>query len=161
MKKSRRTQAGVALIEFAIALPFLMMLLVGTIEVGRLAYYNILVGNAAHAGAMYGSQNLYTAGDVSGISAAALNDGQNVPQISVSPAPSAFCQCYNGSTLSAKPILCGLNGSTCSAGSHRIMYVQVTVSGTINTLFNYRPLGLPNPWIITRTATMRVSNTTQ
>jgi hypothetical protein len=161
MMASRKRQAGVALIEFAIALPFLMILLIGIIETGRLAYYNILVGSAAQAGAMYGSRDLKTAIDIAGMTAAALKDAQNVPQITVSPAPTQICQCYNGTTGTASPLLCSLNGSTCSSGSHRIMYVQVTVTGTINTLFNYRALGIPNPWIITRTAIVRVSNTTQ
>lgn len=159
--KPRASQAGVALVEFAIALPLLMLLLVGTIEIGRLAYYNILVENAAHAGALYGSQNLKTAYDTSGMATAAKNDGQNVPQLSVSPAPTYFCQCYNSSTGSSTSLSCSLNGSTCSSGTHRIMYVQVTATGKVNTLFNYRALGVPNPWVITRTATIRVSNTTQ
>ncbi|HKU67719.1 MAG TPA: TadE/TadG family type IV pilus assembly protein [Candidatus Baltobacteraceae bacterium] len=159
MRRLSSSQAGVALVEFAIALPFLLIVMMGIVEMGRLAYYNILVGNAAYAGAFYGSSNLRTAADTSGMTAAAIKDGQNVPQISVS-APTSFCECYNSSTGSASSLSCSLNGSTCSSGTHRIMYVQVTVSGRINTLFNYRPLGLPNPWTITRTATIRVSNTT-
>jgi Flp pilus assembly protein TadG len=159
MRRLPRSQAGVALVEFALALPFLIMLMVGIVEMGRLAYYNILVGNAAYAGAFYGSTNLRTANDTSGMTAAAERDGQNVPLIAVSPS-AASCQCYNPSTGSASSLSCSLNGSTCTSGTHRIMYVQVTVTGTVNTLFDYRPLGLPNPWTITRTATLRVSNTT-
>jgi Flp pilus assembly protein TadG len=155
-----RSQAGVAFVEFALALPLLIILLVGIIEMGLLAYYNILVGNAAHAGAVYGSQNLTTASDTAGMRAAALKDAQNIPQITVSPAP-PFCQCYNGSTGTASSLSCSLNGSTCASGSHRIMYVEVTATGTVNTLFNYGALGIPNPWTITRTATVRVLNTTQ
>lgn len=158
MKHARR-QAGVALVEFALALPLLMLLLVGIIEIGRLAYYNILVENAAHAGALYGSQNLETANDATGMAAAAKNDGQNIPQLSVSPAPTQFCQCYNSSSGASTSLSCSLNGSTCSSGTHRVMYVQVTAIGKIYTLFNYGPLGVPNPWVITRTATIRVSNT--
>ncbi len=161
MKRFPAAEAGVALIEFAVALPLLIVLLVGIIETGRLAYYNILVGNAAHAGAFYGSQNLDTANRISGMADAALRDGQNVPQISVSPAPTQACQCYNPETGASTPLSCSLNGSTCAAGTHRVVYVQVTVSGRVNTLFDYRPLGLPNPWTITRTAVMRVSNTAQ
>jgi hypothetical protein len=41
------------------------------------------------------------------------------------------------------------------------MYVEVTATATINTLFNYSALGIPNPWTITRTAKLRVINTTQ
>ncbi len=161
MRKTPAAQAGVALIEFAIAIPFLMILLIGIIETGRFAYYNILVGSAAHAGALYGSQNLVTAADAAHMTDAALKNGQNVPEITVSPAPSAYCQCYNGTAGTATALSCSLNGSTCPSGSHRIMYVQVSVTGRVNTLFDYAPLGLPNPWIITRTAVMRVANAAQ
>jgi Flp pilus assembly protein TadG len=161
VRRLPRSQAGVALVEFAIALPFLMMLAVGIVEMGRLAYYNILVGNAAYAGAFYGSTDLKTANDTNGMRSAALADGQNVPQISVSPAPTQTCACYDSSTGSASSLSCSLNGSTCASGTHRIIYVTVTVTGRVNTLFDYQPLGLPNPWTITRTATLRVSNTAE
>lgn len=161
MKHFPKAQAGVAFIEFAIALPFLMILSLGIVETGRLAYYNILVGNAAYAGAFYGSQNIHTARDVAGMTSAALRDGQNVPQVSVSPDPTYSCQCYNGSTGASTSLSCGASVTSCASGTHRIVYVQVTVSGSVNTLFDYRPLGLPNPWTITRTATLRVSNTAE
>lgn len=160
MKRSQSAQAGVALVEFAIALPFLMMLLIGIIEVGRLAYYNILVGNAAHAGVQYGSQDTKTAVDYTHMTAAALTDGQNVPQISATAAPAA-CYCYNGATGTSTALSCTASVFSCPSGSHRVIYVSVTASGQVNTLFSYRALGIPNPWTITRTATMRVSNTTQ
>ena len=115
MKQFPTSAAGVALIEFALALPLLIILLIGIIETGRLAYYNILVGNAAHAGAFYGSQNLDTADRVSGMTDAALRDGQNIPQISVSPAPTQACQCYNPATGASTALACSLNGSTCAA----------------------------------------------
>jgi Flp pilus assembly protein TadG len=151
----------VALVEFALVLPVLIMLLIGIVEVGRLAYYNILVGNAAYAGALYGSQNRETAQENANIIAAALKDGQNIPQLQVSPAPTQICQCYNAATGSASSLSCSLNGSTCASGSHPIMYVEVTATATVNTLFNYSALGIPNPWTITRTARLRVINTTQ
>ena len=161
MKRFPRAQAGVALIEFALALPLLVIVLIGITEMGRLAYYNILVGNAAHAGAMYASQNTHTAEDVTEITAAVQSDGQNIPQLSVSPAPTYFCQCYNSASGSNTTLLCSLNGSTCSTGAHRIIYVQVSATGRVNTLFNYKALGIPDPWTITRTAIVRVSNTAQ
>lgn len=161
MKPFPKSQAGVALVEFAIAIPFLMILLIGIVEMGRFAYYNILVGNAARAGAMWGSNDLYTASQPDLMAAAALKDGQDVPQLTVSPAPTQICQCYNSSTGASTPLSCSSNGSTCVTGTHRIMYVQVTAVGKVNTLFNYRALGLPSPWTITRTATIRVSNTTE
>lgn len=53
------------MLEMAIALPILLLLLLGVIEVGRYAQLAILVADAARAGALYGAQNLATAGQTS------------------------------------------------------------------------------------------------
>lgn len=152
-KKRWHGQRGMALVELAIVTPLLMLLLVGIIEVGRFAYFSILVGNAAQAGAQYGAGSLTNALDVSGMQTAALNDGQNIPGLTAaSPAPSSFCQCYNGTTattLSCSQTSCPL------AGYHRNVYVQVTTHGTFAPLFRYP--GLPAGLTVTRTVTMRVT----
>jgi len=59
-------QSGQSLMEFAIILPLLLLLLVGVIEIGRYAYASILVGNAARAGAAFGAQDHFTAGNPNG-----------------------------------------------------------------------------------------------
>src|ERR1700740_3820507 len=77
MPRKRRiypSQSGQTLLEVAWMLPFLLLLAVGVIKIGRFAYISILVGNAAHAGAIYGAQNLTLSADGPGIKAAALND---------------------------------------------------------------------------------------
>ncbi len=157
MKRRNRskanTQAGLALVEFAIVVPVLILLLVGLIEIGRFAYFGILVGNAARAGVQYGAQRLQNAEDVAGMQNAALNDGQNVPGLTIaSPPPSNFCQCYNGTATTS--LSC--SQSTCPlAGYHRIVYVQVTANGSFSGLFRYP--GLPARFTVSRTATMRVT----
>src|SRR5580704_13108987 len=65
---SRARECGQSLIELAFVIPFL--LLVGIIEIGRFAFYSIVVANAARAGAQYGAQSLATAADTTGISTA-------------------------------------------------------------------------------------------
>jgi Flp pilus assembly protein TadG len=138
-----------------LALPLLILLLVGLVEIGRYAYFAILVGNAARAGAQYGAGSLAKAVDVSGMENAALNDGQNVAGLTVaSPAPSTFCQCYNGTTTTA--IGCSNTSTQCPlTGYHRNVYVQVTAHGSFSPLFTYP--GLPASFVVTRTATMRVT----
>src|SRR5262249_13091217 len=76
LRKAKRvyTQSGQALVEFAIVLPVLLILALGIIEIGRYAYISILVGNAARAGAAYGSQSRTLSGDTTGIAAAANAD---------------------------------------------------------------------------------------
>jgi Flp pilus assembly protein TadG len=145
----KRAQSGAALVEFALTTPLLMLLLIGIIEIGRFAYFSILVGNAAHAGAFYGSQSLTTAGDTSGMQTAVLNDGQSISGLSASPAPTIFFQCWNGTTAQASTT------ATCSqTGYHAVEYVQVSATGRFNSMFNWP--GLPQQMNLTRTAIMRV-----
>jgi len=81
--RRRATQSGQALLEVALVTPMLLLLAVGIIEIGRYAYYSILVADAARAGAQYGAQNLATAADTAGIRTAAENDGQNLAALHV------------------------------------------------------------------------------
>lgn len=151
--RTRYGERGLALVELALVIPLLMLLLVGLIEIGRFAYFDILVGNAAKAGAQYGAGSLTTALDVSGMQNAALADGQNVPGLTAaSPAPSAVCRCYNGTTTTTQS--CSLP-SCPLAGYHRNVYVQVTAHGTFSPLFHYP--GLPASFNVSRTATMLVT----
>lgn len=143
------------MVEFALALPVLIMLLVGLIEYGRYAYFAIEVGNAAHAGAEYGAQSSTTAQDTAGMQNAAIADGQNTifPLTSTAVTANYVCSCWNGTT-EATPTgaLCG---QVCTAG-RPVTYAQVSVSGTISPLLNYSLLGLPSSWTVNRTATIRV-----
>ena len=70
-----RVCSGQTVVEVALLLPILLLLLVGVIEIGRYAYFDILISNAARAGAQYGAQSLIQAADVAGIRTAAQNDG--------------------------------------------------------------------------------------
>lgn len=146
--RATRAQAGSALIEFVAALPLLMLLLLGVVEIGRYAYFAIQVGNAARAGVQYGAQNGVTAMDTSGMTSAAKADGNNsISTLSVSP--TNYCQCWDGTTGTA--VACS---GTCPNGSHLVEYVQVTVSGSVDPLFHY-PM-LPSTLTVSNTATMRV-----
>jgi hypothetical protein len=138
---------GQSVLEFALLLPVMLLLLVGIIEVGRFAYYSILVANAARAGAQYGAQGLATAADTPGIQAAAENDGQNLPQLAVTASQQCGC---NGAGLSGT---CPASG--CLLPNHPLVYVQVQATGTFNSLFNYP--GLPPSFSVTSTEKMRVA----
>jgi Flp pilus assembly protein TadG len=56
-KEDRR---GAAAAELAILLPLLVLLLLGSVDLGRFAYTYITVTSAARAGAAFGSMNPYT-----------------------------------------------------------------------------------------------------
>jgi Flp pilus assembly protein TadG len=138
-------EGGQSLLEFAVLAPVILLLLVGAIEIGRLAYLSILVNNAAHAGVQYGAQNLATAADNSGMQNAALNDGQNIAGLTASA--SHYCTCADGSSSSCQATDC--------AGSHRLVYVQVNTTGQFQSLFAYP--GLPASYTVSGQAVMRVA----
>jgi|SRR5579884_159898 len=154
MTVKHKAQAGIAFIELLIVVPVLMMLLIGLIEIGRLAYFTIQVGNAAHAGAQYGALSFSNAADSTGMTNAAKRDGQNtIATLSVTQARSV-CACWNGTTETAFTTC----PQPCTTGGRAVTYAQVSVSGTINTLFRYGGVfGLPNSWTVARTAVIRVT----
>lgn len=152
-KKHHNPQAGVAMVEFAIALPLLMMLVIGLIETGRFMYFGVLVGNAAHAGAQYGSQN--PANTTANMQTAAKNDGQNISGLTASA--TYVCTCWNGTTANPDPPTnAACSTTTCPlAGYHPVSYAQVTATGSFTPMFSYP--GFPSSYSVTRVSTMRIS----
>lgn len=133
---------GQTVVELAMLLPLLLLLLVGLIEIGRYAYFDILISNAARAGAQYGAQSLIQAADVAGIRTAAQNDGLAAMTIT----SQQECGC-NAGALGGCP-----SGGVCPLP---LVYVQVTATDTYNSLFRYP--GIPRSMTLTSTVTMRVS----
>ena len=155
-------QSGQALIEMAFVLPILLLLLLGVIEIGRYAYIAILVGNAARAGADFGAQSNTL--DTVGIQKAAQYDfagstngtpgptnGQAYSKLTV--VSSQSCGCDSGGTVTG--FSCSTDPDSCAAGSHWIVFVSVTASGTFGGLFNYP--GIPKNLVISRTAIIPVA----
>jgi hypothetical protein len=141
--KTRRVcvGGGQTVLELALLLPVLLLLLVGVIEIGRFAYFDILVSNAARAGAQYGAQSLIQAADKNGIQTAAQNDGLTTMAID----SAQQCICGTG-TPGGCPVACA---------QPTTVYVQVTATEKFNSLFSYP--GLPKSMTLASTATMRVS----
>lgn len=152
MKRLLLATAGTSVVEFALVAPVLLFLVIGVIEVGRYEYFAILTANAARAGAQYGAQDLETAYDNDGITAAVLQDGGNLPNWS---APGAI-------TVNQ---LCAISGNapgTCatpwgsSPPQNTIYYVQVQVTGVFSSLLSFP--GIPDNVPITSTTTLRVAD---
>ena len=165
-RKSRlRSQRGQSLIEVALLTPLLLSLMVGTIEMGRYAYLSILVGNAARAGAAYGSQSLALSVDGTGIQTAATNDFQNngpssaVLTVSGGAPDGTYvsCGCDSGGTITAATCSPKVNPNAgiCASG-HWVVMVSVQAQATFSSLFKYP--GIPASLTVTETATMRVPN---
>jgi Flp pilus assembly protein TadG len=128
-KASARSQRGGSLVELAFMMPFLSLLLIGVVDMGRAFYLSMEVANAARAGAMYGYQSSATMQDTTGIQTAASNDALEVTGLTTTS--SYGCMCSDGTNASTN---CG-TPPTCSSGKRQVNFVIVNTSATYTTLF--------------------------
>jgi Flp pilus assembly protein TadG len=155
---NRKRELGQALVELAFILPMVLLLLLGIIELGRYAYISILVSNAAHAGAIYGSQGFSKAiANNPDITTAARNDfasnGLDPATLTVDSFPT--CGCDIGGTIAADTAAnCDPTVAPTCAGNWAVT-IHVTAHNTYNGLFNYP--GIPSSLPLSSTASMRVS----
>ena len=132
---------GTALVEFALAAPILVTLVLGIADFGVLAAKNAALEGATRVGAEYARNNSTTCKDVtsasciSGIKTAMQSTGNFSPALTFPSDPSASCECDDGSSITC--------GTTCAVGKtpNRVL-ITVTASQT------YTPI-LPWPGIPT------------
>ena len=136
-----RSEKGTAVVEFALVAPILIFLFMGVVDVGRYCYYGIVTAHAAASGVQFGSQNVITALNGTGMQSATLQDAASLPNATVST--QHFCS-LNGAVAS-----CGTGGSGLT------YYVKVQITGTYSPIFPYP--GIPQSVPITATAVMRVA----
>jgi len=145
MRGQARGARGQASVELALSLPLLLMMFLMIVETGRAFYIAISVANAARAGVQYGSQNLTTAADKTGMQNAATNDAPNVAGMTATA--SYYCICSDGTA------------STCLAtdcsGSHRLLYTQVITSAPYTPMINF--MGILPTMSVPGKAVMRVA----
>jgi Flp pilus assembly protein TadG len=146
------SESGQSLIELALLTPVLLIMVIGVAEMGRFAYFGVLVGNAARAGAAWGAQNLPSSADAADINTAAQTDfknGAGLTGLTVTSAP--LCTCDNGGSLNPNPPTTGYcytapTGTNATAGSctvgHWVVMVQVTATGTFKPMLTYPAAGL-------------------
>ena len=142
-----KLEEGSAIVEMTLLMPFVLLLLMGTIDFARVFYTALAVTQAARAGAQYGAQNNETSQDSAGMQQAARNAAQDdIDTNSLTVTATNYCKCANGTTANC------LTG-VCAEGSPQI-YVQVTTTKAFQTLWNYP--GVPHTVNLNRTAIMRV-----
>lgn len=150
----QRTSRGQSAVELALVAPVLFTLLLMVGDYGRVFFQSITVADAARAGAQYGSQNLTTAVDTTGIASAATNDATQISGLTVSS--STFCTC----TGSAATVTCG--PAACTAPATQKTFVQVNASATFTTAFNWgitvdgQYIGLPTSTPLSSTSVLEV-----
>ena len=128
------TSRGTAAMEFGLAIPFLLILVVATVEVGFATYEAMQVYNSAEAGALYAAKNGFNSTAISN----AVVNATSLTGVTASPAPAQFCGCP--STSGVTTTTCG---ATCSAGGTAGTYVQVNAAYTHTTILSYPTFGLP------------------
>ena len=87
-------ESGQALVELAVAVSLLVLICLGAVEFGQVAYTSTEVASAAKAGAQYGAQNGATASDTSGITNAATAAAPSLSGLAVSA--TYACACSDG-----------------------------------------------------------------
>ena len=136
---------GSAALEFALAMPFLMVLLVGTTEVGMAAYQAMQVGNAAEAGTVYASQH---PADLAGIQNAVVN-ATSTAGITATPVPTSFCGCPGAGGITAGDCV-----TVCASGGAQGHYVRVNASLAHEKILAFP--GFPDPLVLSGHSTVRV-----
>ena len=125
---TKRSSRGQSLAEFAIVLPLLLIIGLGTVDFGRVFFAYISVTNAARNGAQYAASDPEHLDDLTGIQNAALADtGELLDRSSTNP------------------------NVTLATGndSQGYPYAEVQVSYTFSTLFPWP--GLPTSMNVERT----------
>jgi Flp pilus assembly protein TadG len=151
-----RDESGAALVETALSVSFLLAILLGAVEFGRVAYAGIVVSNAAHAAAQYAAQGTAyvadcdnTSAQSGGIQIAAKNEAgwvysQNTGSFLTTANLSYICSDGTAAT--------GLNTDCSTSQIERIISVTTTVS--------FQPLihvpGTPTTYNLTGGATQKV-----
>ncbi len=127
-----RVANGNAAVEFGLAMPILMGLLVPVADLGIAFAEQIQVTQAAQAGAQYALLHGY---DSTAITSAVTN-GTTLSGVSASPAPTQSCGCPTGATIAAATC-----GSACGDGETAGSYVFVSAQATYVPVLPYSILG--------------------
>lgn len=149
MTGGAESASGVAAIEFAIVVPFLLFGLVGVVDLGIGIYRNMDVQNAAQAGAQYAAMNASQSFNPSKVSAAVTN-ATPYASIAASPAPVQFYGCATTTGITSVS-----SGSTCSNGTTAGTYVTVSASATYYPNLLYSSF-FPKSFALAAQSTVRI-----
>ena len=143
-----RAKGGTAALEFALATPLLVTLLVPVADLGLAYSEQIRVQQAAQAGAQYAIFHPWNSASATTISKA-VRAASTLSTITASPAPSQTCGCPGGSGIAASSC-----GSICSDGQSAGYYVTVNAQAPYNSAMPYSVLG--SSVILTARSTVRI-----
>lgn len=143
-------EAGQALIETAISLTMLIIMLIGAVEVGRIAWAAIQVTNAAKAAVQYGDYTLEDSDDIQGMKNAAADESPYLPNLTTDVTTSCIC----ADTNACLPLSSG--ATNLCPKSATIGVLDVTTQTTFDPLI--RLPGLPSTYTLHGKAVQQVLN---
>jgi Flp pilus assembly protein TadG len=144
LRRGATASDGAAAIEFAIIAPLLILMLIGTVDLGIGTYQSMQVQNAAQAGAEYAMARGFNASAIS----SAVTNATGLQGIAVSPTPSQFCGCPSETGITT-----AVCSSVCPSGAMAGTYITVSAQLTYTTLLPY-PL-LPSSYTFVGQSTVR------
>jgi len=114
----RSSQSGSALVEVALTLPLMGALLLGSVELGGLAYRATEMTSAARAAAQYAAMNSGNFTDCNGTFAGGTCDARSgIYKSAQLDAPWAASTCTNWSVVATSSCTCSGNALACGGGS--------------------------------------------
>ena len=145
---------GAAIVEFALILPFLILLMIGLFDLGFGAYQSMQVHAAAEAGAQYALRHNWDATAI----ATAVTSATGTGAIAATPAPSRVCGCPDGGTFTVVAVWvvdrC-VPSAICTSGSSPGVYASVSARLSYSPVLAYP--GLPDPLSLTGQAYRRIN----
>ena len=146
LRRHGEEQSGQALVELALTVPLLVIVLLGSVEIARVAFVAIEVTDAAKAAVQQGANSRANAGNNGRIHAAAV---AGAPDITL------------GNSVVTKSCICSDGtASNCQSNSCGTANVEQLITVTTQTTFD--PLihvpGLPTSYVIQGHATQKVIN---
>ena len=152
MKRLISSDGGAAIVELALVAPFLILLTIGIIDIGRFAHESITIGNAARAGAEFGAYSSVNSTNAPAIASAAQADATDVSLLPTDVSSTMYCSC--GATPGTTVTTCNPT-PTCASSDHLDSFVSVTVTKSFSSLINYP--GIASTLTLTKTATQEIS----
>jgi Flp pilus assembly protein TadG len=154
------SEKGQAITELGLILPFLILLLLPTIDFGRFFYFGQALTHAVRAGAQYGlTQDILGANATDfatiadNIKAAVVDAGTDIPLATANVTTAdRYWRCGADATSTHNTTF-PIPADSCT-GDTVLVYVQVVVTRTLDTMFSYP--WMSTSWPLTKSAEIRV-----
>lgn len=148
----RDTRRGNAIVEMAIAVPVLLVMVMGAVDFGRLYFEAVVAHNSAIVGSFYGAQEIRYAADSTGIRNAAAGDATDLDGFSSTH--EVLCECLNGGDYSTGTAQASCSDADCGAYGAPRVYVKTRSAKSFSTMGWYP--GVPQTTPVGGTGWVRV-----